>query len=72
MENHTLISKYLVDPNNDWGNNTYIFLLETISVHLFIRVAVACTTLKNLAIFLKLPFFPQLIIMCIIFHVNMK
>jgi hypothetical protein len=72
MENHTLISKFVVTANNDLGNNINIFTLDTISLHLFIRLVVTYTTIKNLKAFLKLPFFPQLIIMCIIFHVNMK
>jgi hypothetical protein len=72
--NNTLsLQKFFVyDDDPVLNNNIYILPLGTLSSYLIIRILITYFTIKNLTVFLKFPFFLQLITMCIIFHVNIK
>jgi hypothetical protein len=73
MYNNTLsLQKFFVYDTPVLNNNIYILPLGTLSSYLIIRILIIYFTIKNLTVFLKFPFFLQLITMCIIFHVNMK
>jgi hypothetical protein len=67
MINHTY-----AEPLFIMNNHHHLFPLKMWSTYFIIRLMVTYLTIKNLTLFMKLPFFPQLIIMCIIFHVNIK
>jgi hypothetical protein len=73
MYNDTLcLQNFFMYDAPVFNNNMYILPLGTLSSYLIIRILITYFTIKNFTVFLKFPFFLQLIIMCIIFHVNMK